>query len=91
MRLPIAKKLESKGIESPISHISSPWGGLNVFSLSPNIVCVEKAQTSLISCLEKYGLDVIPVSYRHMYTMLGCLHCSTLDLYRESELIDYCS
>lgn len=89
IREPISKELKNLGFQSPISYISSPWGGLNVFSISPEIVCVEKNQTSLIKTLESYKLNVIPVSYRHCYTMLGCLHCSTLDVKRTGGLVDY--
>ena len=89
IREPISKELKSLNIESPISHISSPWGGLNVFSLSPETVCVEENQTELIKVLEKHKLNVIPIKYRHCFTMLGCLHCSTLDINREGGLVDY--
>ena len=89
VREPISDNLKSLGFESPISYISSPWGGLNVFSISPNTVCVEENQVSLIKKLEEYKLNVIPIKYRHCFTMLGCLHCSTLDLERTGELIDY--
>ena len=89
VREPIAKQLKELSFESPISYISSPWGGLNVFSISPDTVCVEKSQFNLIKKLESYKLNVIPVRYRHCFTMLGCLHCSTLDLEREGGLIDY--
>tara|TARA_B100000242_G_C43053656_1_gene492500 strand:- start:2799 stop:3965 length:1167 start_codon:yes stop_codon:yes gene_type:complete len=89
IREPISKKLKELSFESPISYISSPWGGLNVFSISQNTVCVEKSQTKLIKKLESYKLNVIPVKYRHCFTMLGCLHCSTLDLEREGGLEDY--
>ena len=91
IREPISKELKSMGFSSPISEISSPWGGLNVFSLSEDTVCVEESQISLIKILESFKLNVIPVKYRHFYTMLGCLHCSTLDLKRDGGLIDYFS
>ncbi len=91
VRKPVAEQLNKLGFSSPIEHISSPWGGLNVFSISPTMVCVEASQLALINILEKHGLTVIPIEYRHFYTMLGCLHCSTLDLHRDSELIDYCA
>ena len=89
IREPISRKLKELSFDSPISHISSPWGGLNVFSISPQTVCVEKSQLNLIKKLETYKLNVIPIQYRHCFTMLGCLHCSTLDLNREGGLIDY--
>ena len=91
VRKPISTRIAQLGFESPISHISSPWGGLNVFSINEETVCVEQSQSALIKCLENWGMTVIPLQYRHCFTMLGCLHCSTLDLNREGELIDYCS
>lgn len=83
VRLPIHKELKALGFNSRVGHISSPWGGLNVFSLNESTVFVEQSQIKLIRVLENKGLTVIPVRYRHMYTMLGCLHCSTLDLHRD--------
>jgi len=89
VREPISKELHTRGFQSPISHLSSPWGGLNVFSISPETVCVEKNQIKLIKILEQKKFNVIPVRYRHCFTMLGCLHCSTLDIEREGGLVDY--
>lgn len=83
-RLPIYRQLQELGAESPIGHMSSPWAGLNVFSLDEQTVLVHDRQKDMIRTLEQEGLTVVPVRMRHCYTMLGGLHCSTLDVVRRS-------
>ena len=39
--------------------------------------------------LEKNKFDVITCKMRHMYTMQGGIHCSTLDTRRKSKLESY--
>ena len=77
------KKLKDFGVNSHLNSISSPWAGLNVLSISPKTVLVDKRQESLIKKIEKEKFNVIGVRMRHMYTMLGGLHCSTLDTVRK--------
>ena len=83
-RLPIYRELRELGAESPIGHMSSPWAGLNVFSIDERTVLVHDRQTEMIRALEREGFTVVPVQMRHCYTMLGGLHCSTLDVVRRS-------
>jgi N-dimethylarginine dimethylaminohydrolase len=84
VRLPVHAQLAALGFESSLQHISSPWAGLNVFSLDSNTVCVHDRQAGLIRELERRRFTVIPVRMRHCYTMLGGLHCTTLDVVREA-------
>lgn len=84
VRLPTYERLQLLGLDSTLNHISSPWAALNVLSLSPDTVLVHDRQTGLIRELERRRFTVIPVRMRHCYTMLGGLHCTTLDLVRES-------
>ena len=70
------------GVKSQLNLMSSPWAGLNVLSISPKTVLVDKRQTNLIKKLEKEKFNVIGVRLRHAYTMLGGLHCCTLDTHR---------
>ena len=35
------------------------------------------------------GIEVVPVPYEHVVPFGGSLHCTTLDIYRESALEDY--
>lgn len=85
----VYKELAQMGVNSCLNHISSPWAGLNVMSLSPDTVLVHDRQTKLIRELERNSMTVIPVQMRHCYTMLGGLHCSTLDTVRDSKLECY--
>ena len=82
MRLPTYEQLSQIGINSGLNHISSPWAGLNVLSISPDTVLVHDHQTDLIKTLERKRFTVVPVQMRHCYTMLGGLHCTTLDVVR---------
>ena len=81
-RIPICNELAKIGATSAIGHISSPWAGLNVMSLDSETVLVHDQQIELIKALERSKFRVIPVKMRHCYTMLGGLHCSTLDVVR---------
>jgi glycine amidinotransferase/scyllo-inosamine-4-phosphate amidinotransferase 1 len=77
------RELSALGVDSDLDHMSSPWTGLNVLSLDPRTVLVHDRQAPLIKELERRGLTVIPVRMRHCYTMLGGLHCCTLDTARD--------
>jgi len=89
LRTPISKQLNEIGFENNLQDISSPWVGMNVFSLDPNTIVVDERQKNLIKKLEEYKFNVITARMRHMYTMGGGLHCSTLDTVRESSLESY--
>jgi len=75
-------KIEDLGFQTNLLDMSSPWAGLNVLSLDEATVMVDSNQLALIRFLESSGFDVIPIRMRHAYTMLGGLHCTTLDLIR---------
>ena len=70
--------------------MGSPWVGMNVFSLDPNTVLVDRRQTKLIKILESYKMTVVPFTLRHCYTHGGGIHCATLDTVRDSKLESYC-
>lgn len=63
---------------------ASKWIALNMFSVSPDTVIVDKNQTNLIRSLEQCKMNVIPLELRHSRTLGGGFHCVTLDLLRES-------
>lgn len=69
----------------------SPYIGLNILSVNPNLVVVDDKQTALIKELEKYKIDCAPIQFRHAMTLAGGMHCATLDLRRKGSLEDYCS
>src|SRR6185503_6805280 len=85
-RVPVYKELHALGVASNLNHISSPWAGLNVMSIDPKTVLVHDRQTKMIALLENKGYTVVPVRMRHCYSMLGGLHCTTLDVVRDSRL-----
>ena len=62
---------------------ASKWIGMNVLSIDPETVIVDKHQIKLISILEKYNFTVVPLELRHSRTLGGGFHCVTLDLVRE--------
>lgn len=61
---------------------ASKWIALNVFSIDPKTVIVDRQQTNLIKTLEQHNLDVVPLSLTHSRTLGGGFHCVTLDLHR---------
>ena len=61
----------------------------NVLSLDENTVCVIEDAIETIKELEKRDFKVIAVKMRHNEIFWGGLHCATLDIDREDELIDY--
>lgn len=89
IRDPIANKLKELGFSSNISEMSSPWVGMNLLSVDQETVLVDDRQEKLIRLLEKKKFKVIPIRMRHIYTQGGGIHCSTLDMVRESKLESY--
>ena len=69
--------------------IGSAWIDMNLFSISPNLVAVDRDQKALINLLEKHGLDVAPIKLRHSRMLGGGFHCVTLDIRRAGTLQRY--
>jgi len=69
--------------------IGSKWIDMNLFSINPNLVVVDRDQTALIKLLEKQGLDVIPLKLRHSKMLGGGFHCITLDTRRKGTMQRY--
>lgn len=65
------------------------WISMNTFALGPDCICVEGHETAYMEQLDKLGIEVVPVPYEHVVPFGGSLHCTTLDIYRESDLQDY--
>lgn len=63
---------------------ASKWIALNMLSIDPNTVIVDRHQTDLIRRLEQHKMTVVPLELRHSRTLGGGFHCVTLDLNRES-------
>jgi arginine deiminase len=69
--------------------IGSDWIDMNAFSISPNLIVVDRDQTALIKLLEKEGFDVISLKLRHSKMLGGGFHCITLDIRRTGMLQRY--
>jgi N-dimethylarginine dimethylaminohydrolase len=62
---------------------ASKWVGMNMLSVDPNTVIVDRNQIGLIEDLEQAKFTVIPLELRHARTLGGSFHCVTLDLVRD--------
>jgi N-dimethylarginine dimethylaminohydrolase len=63
---------------------SSIWTwNINLFSVNPNLVVLEKHQEPTRKVLEAHGIECAMLPLRHARTLGGCFHCCTLDLVRE--------
>jgi len=62
---------------------ASKWIGLNILSINPETVIVDRMQFKLIERLKDTGFRVIELELRQARTLGGGFHCVTLDLERE--------
>jgi N-dimethylarginine dimethylaminohydrolase len=69
--------------------IGSEWIDMNLFSLGPETVVVDRDQTALIRLLESHQMEVIPLKLRHSRMMGGGFHCVTLDTRRRGKMESY--
>jgi N-dimethylarginine dimethylaminohydrolase len=77
------------GTDYMYRSIGSKWIDMNLFSINPGLVVVDRDQTALIRLLEKHGIDVIPLKLRHSKMLGGGFHCITLDIRRAGTLQRY--
>ncbi|KAF4681554.1 hypothetical protein FOZ60_011964 [Perkinsus olseni] len=76
--------------EHPVFCQSSRWLSMNVFSITPDKICVEDDEQDLIRLLEgEHGFDVLGIPYRGVFEFGGSLHCSTWDVRRRGGKRDY--
>jgi glycine amidinotransferase len=64
---------------------SSVWVNMNLLSINPNLVILEKNQEPTRKILEKYNIECAMLPMRQARTLSGCFHCVTLDLERDAE------
>lgn len=71
-------------VPQPLTHdaYAGKWIALNVLSVDPSTIIVDRHQKSLIQALERTGFTVIPLELRHARTLGGGFHCVTLDVVR---------
>jgi len=85
VRVPVARRLAAMGIETTLDQLTSPWIGLNLLVVKPGLVMVTNPQPALERELSRHGIDSIAIRMRHAFSMLGGLHCTTLDVERDVE------
>lgn len=61
---------------------ASKWIGMNLLSVSPDLVVLEEHQHNLRIMLESHGIECAMLPCRHQRTLSGGFHCVTLDLER---------
>ncbi len=86
---PPMENTDSFGADYLSKSIGSKWIDMNLLSINPNLVVVDRDQTALIKLLEKHGLDVIPHKLRHSKMLGGGYHCITLDIRRTGTMQRY--
>ena len=74
-------------IEEPVPPalsrtLSTPWVGMNLLMVSPDMAIVDQNQTGLVRLLESKGITVVPRRLRHSRVLGGGFHCVTLDIVR---------
>lgn len=85
MRDRSAKEHNKQGIK-----LASPRIELNVLSVSPElIICHPQYEQALNKALKKYKIEAIGSPFRHCELFAGAHHCTTIDVKREGELINY--
>jgi len=86
---PPMENTDSYGADYLAKSIGSKWIEMNLFSINPSTVVVDKDQSGLIRLLEKQGLDVVPLKLRHSKMLGGGFHCVTLDIRRKGTMQRY--
>lgn len=69
--------------------IGSSWIDMNLFSIRPDLVAVDKDQLPLIRLLEAHGVEALPLKLRHSRMLAGGFHCVTLDTKRRGTMESY--
>jgi N-dimethylarginine dimethylaminohydrolase len=67
------------------SCLGSKWMGMNILSVRPDLVIVDKHQGALIRLLERYQIEAIPLELRHARMLGGGFHCVTADIRRRAD------
>ncbi len=86
----LTKNIDVRGMTSVDIQLASERGmDINVLSLDEKKVLVSERAIGVIDILEKNNFEVIPIKLDHGEIFAGGIHCSTLDLVREDEYINY--
>jgi len=70
-------------------YMSSRWLSMNLLSLDPERVLVERNEKALAQKLRDFGLKPVLCPFTHFYAFGGSFHCATLDVRRRGALKSY--
>jgi glycine amidinotransferase len=82
-------KIESGMTSLDIQLASSRGMDVNVLSLDEKTVMVNEKAYNVIEVLEKNGFSIVTVKLDNCEVFGGGIHCSTLDIVRDDQYIDY--
>lgn len=77
------------GLSGSYLSLVSAWIHLNVLSLDPRRVVVERSQVTLQNALRRWGFEPVPCDFMHYRVFGGGFHCATVDVRRRGELARY--
>ena len=86
----LTKNIDVSGMTDIDIRLASSRGmDINILSIDENTCVVYDRAVCVINLLRKNGFEVIEVPFDNGEIFAGGIHCSTLDLVREDEFIDY--
>lgn len=77
------------GLSGAYLSLVSAWIHLNVLSLDPRRVVVERSQVTLQGALRRWGFEPVPCDFMHYRVFGGGFHCATVDVRRRGALERY--
>ena len=77
-------------LDNWVGYVEETVFDVNVLVLDEHHVCVSNPNNEQVNAfLKKHKMEAIHIPWRHRYFHDGGLHCLTLDLYREGQMVDY--
>ena len=76
-------------VDNNIALASQEGMDINILSIDQNTVLVNKRSINVIRALEQEKFNVITVELNNCELFGGGIHCSTLDIQREDDMISY--
>jgi len=77
------KTLRELGIDCIVAHPDEPWA-MNVLTVSPGRIITSTSAPRTAEILTSEGIDVLTIPYDELHKNGGGIHCSTMELLRDS-------
>lgn len=85
------KDYVSRYLTEWIGNVEETYFDVNIISINEKLVMLNGHNRELEKKLNSYGVECIPVDFRHRYFWDGGLHCISLDVRRRGDCEDYFS